>query len=312
MAEEKAPEKKSEPSTEEKMDAWSKRMDAMCDRMDAFMEEHGKKKDTKKDAKADAEEESEADDRKDAEHEKAEGEDDKADDKRKDAKRGDKDFKEWAKEEGEEPEHKDDKRRDAKKDEGMDQPEEMAADDKRKDRKDAKKDDDDDDDKRSDARADNAALLRRIDVLERNARRRTPVSDEELHAIGEAQTAWDSTAQAHGQRASRPMDGETLESYERRHAKRFQQFSKRWGKVDLTELPPAVQQIAFPEIRADARKAADFLSDGATPVLREIRTADRTGRIISEFVGPVSATLAPFRMPVMRVRRINNNPGAQF
>ena len=46
------PAKKSEPTTDEKMDAWSKRMDAMCDRMDAFIEEHGKKS-AKRDAKKD-------------------------------------------------------------------------------------------------------------------------------------------------------------------------------------------------------------------------------------------------------------------
>jgi hypothetical protein len=314
MAEkEPSAEPKDEPTRDDKMsamhDAFGKmcdRMDAMGKRMDAFMAKHAKKDDSaeeenaKKDAKADEDEgggEGAMDGKKDAE-----GEGEK--EPKKDAKRGDKDFDKWAKEEGEEPEHKDAKR-DAKKGDGKEEPEEkpeeMASDDKK--------------DSKADARADNAALLNRIDVLEREARqnrRRAPVSDEELNAIAEAQTEWDRAAQSHGLRASRPMDGETLEGYERRHAKRFQQHSKNWAKVDLSALPSEVLAIALPEIRADARRAAENGGDMPNAVLREIRTPDRTGRIISEFVGPVAATLAPFRMPVMRVKRINNNPGQQF
>jgi hypothetical protein len=300
-------EPKDEPTRDDKMsamhDAFGKmcdRMDAMGKRMDAFMSKHAKKDaeeepEEKKDAKADEGEDMEgmSDKKKDAAE----------DEPKKDAKtdKKDKSFDKWAKEEGGEPEHKDDAKTDKKDGEEKpeDKPEEMASDDK----KDAK----------ADARAD--ALQARIDVLERESRqnrRRAPVSDEELNAIAEAQTAWDNAAQSHGLRASRPMDGETLEGYERRHAKRFQKHSTKWGKVDLTALPSEVLAIALPEIRADARRAADIPGTGAEAVLREIRTADRTGRIISEFVGPVSATLAPFRMPVMRVKRINNNPGQQF
>ena len=38
-----------EPTPEEKMDAWTKRMDDMCDRMDAFMAKHSSKKDKRGD-----------------------------------------------------------------------------------------------------------------------------------------------------------------------------------------------------------------------------------------------------------------------
>jgi hypothetical protein len=306
MAEEKPGEQK-EPTAEEKMDAWSKRMDAMCDRMDAWMEENGKKKDAKKkDAKKDddGEDEPMADDkRKDA---KEEGEEEKKEDDRKDAKAE-------GEEEGEEEKKPDAKRKDAKKDmeEGGD-PEPMAADDKRKDRKDAKADDDDkrmdDDDKRMDARADNAKLRRRIDELERQQRQLSRErTDEEIDQLAEAQRDWGVVAQMHGERASRPLDGEPVDVYNRRHAKRYQKHSTKWGKVDLSTLPRQVLDIAVPEIRADSKAAAQTVTAGDA-VLREIQTTDRTGRIISEFVGPVSATLAPFRLPVMRVKRINNQP----
>lgn len=163
-----------------------------------------------------------------------------------------------------------------------------------------------DDSKRSDARAD-SALEGRLSALER-ARAR---SDEELDKLAEAQTEWDTVCQATGQRPTRPLDGEPLDTFNRRNAKRFQAHSVKWGKVDLVSLPPSVLNIAVPEIRADAMAAA-YRGDpeGPDAVLREIRRPDRTGRIISEFVGPVSATLAPFRMPASRVKRINNQPGA--
>ena len=43
--------------------------------------------------------------------------------------------------------------------------------------------------------------------------------------------------------------------------------------------------------------------EAALPGLREVIEEDpRTGRRISKFVGPIAATLAPFRLPSMRVR----------
>lgn len=245
-------------------------------------------------------------------------------------RKDDKDFKEWAEEEEKEPEHKadaegeegeeerkddddkrkdddDDKRKDAeegeKEPEGEkapvveeeEKPKEMASD-KRKD----------DDDRRHDS-----ALRRRIEALERDKRNRRVLTDEELNALAERQHEWDQVAQAHGERASRPLDGESIETYDRRHAKRFQKHSPKWKDVDLASMPAGVvSKIIAPEIRTDSIAAAYRMDNSPAAVLREIRKPDRTGRIISEFVGPVSATLAPFRLPAMRVKRINNQSGA--
>jgi hypothetical protein len=157
-----------------------------------------------------------------------------------------------------------------------------------------------------DARADATAMRRRIDELERLIKRRR--TDEEIDALAQQQQDWDAVAMAHGQRASRPMDGETPLSYERRHAKRYQQHSVKYKDIDLSTLTPPMMAIVSPEIRKDAIDAAYRGTPDQPPILREIKKRDRTGREISEFAGPVSAMLDQFRMPTARVRRINTRP----
>lgn len=318
MAEEKAPaDEKAEPSVSEQLKTIGDAVSRMCDRMDAFEAKHAKKDDDKdKDAKKDDAEEEDEDKKSAA-----------------DASKKDGDLKQWAEEEEKEPEHKKDAKR---KDDDDDRrgrhaaeegerggekgkPAEMADDDKKgkHDRKDdddrrGKHDDDkrgkhDDDDRGRHARKD-AATESRLAALERQARRPGP-TDEELNLLAASQHEWDQVAQAHGERTSRPMAGETADSYGRRLASRYKKHSSQWAKVDLSTLPAEVLNIALPAIRADAVSAAYRSDGGAAGVLREIQKPDRTGRIISEFVGPVSATLAPFRMPVSRVKRINTQPG---
>jgi hypothetical protein len=281
MAEEKKP-----AASEDKGPTPAEKFDALCDavaglvgRMDAFEAK----------SKADAAE----DEPKKEEEKKADASEDKKEEK------------------AEEKEEKKEEKADAKKDEGdgdaggddKGKPEPLADAKKDAEMADAKKD------AKADARAD--ALQRRIDELDRRTTPRAR-TDEEIDRIAEEQQAWDAVAQMHGERISRPTDGETIDTYARRCAKKFQKHSAKWEKIDLSALPSQVLAIATPEIRADAIKAA-YHSDPATPgLLREIRRADRTGRMISEFVGPVAATLAPFRLPVMRVRRIVTNPNQQY
>ena len=98
-----------------------------------------------------------------------------------------------------------------------------------------------------DARADATAMRRRIDELERLIKRRR--SDEEIDALAQQQQDWDAVAMAHGQRASRPMDGETPLGYDRRHAKRYQTHSAKYKDIDLSTLTPPMMAIVSPEIR---------------------------------------------------------------
>ena len=138
------------------------------------------------------------------------------------------------------------------------------------------------------------------------------MSDDELNALAERQQEWDRVAQMHGERASRPLDGERIESYDRRLAETFKKHSPKWKGEDLSAMPiEVVSKIIAPEIRTDAVTAAYRVEPNAGGLLREVRKTDRTGRIISEFVGPVDAengAIAPFRMQSAVVRRINTQP----
>jgi hypothetical protein len=260
--------------------------------------------------------------------------------KRKDAKRDDDDKRDDAEEceEEEEKEAKgdDDKRDDAEEEEEKkSEPEPMASDDdRRKDRrKDARRDDDDDrkdarrrdddDDRKDDRRDDDDDRKdRRSDTAYRNLQRefadlkrslhRPRMSDDELNALAERQQEWDSVAQMHGQRASRPLDGERIESYDRRLAKTFQKYSEKWKSTDLSDMPiSVVTKVIAPEIRADARQAAYRSDPSPGAMQREIIKTDRTGRRISEFVGPVDAAngmFKPFELPPLRFRGFNRQP----
>jgi hypothetical protein len=240
--------------------------------------------------------------------------------------------KEWKEEESEEPEHKESKGDDdddTHKDDDEGEPEPMASDDRRRDKKDAsrgdkkdefppkekeEKEEEEERGDRADARADAQirALRSELRDLRRSIRRPRSLTDDEMNDLAERQQEWDRVAQMHGLRASRPMDGERIESYDRRMAKVFQKHSPKWKDSDLAAFPiEAVTKIIAPEIRADSAAAAYRVEPSEGAMLREVRKADRTGRIISEFVGPVNAingALAPFRMPSARVRRINTQP----
>lgn len=260
--------------------------------------------------------------------------DDDRKDSRKDAaradkKRSDKDLEQWAEEETDEPNHKTDKRKDAARADwdDDDKRDSARADKRRDDAARADEDDDDDEKERKDAaradrrrddaaRADGAALSAalndRLARLERDRMR----SDEDLDRLAELQTEWGKISLAHGDRVSmQPMVGEGPNSYDRRFARRYQKHSTKWGGVDLREVPLAVLRIATPEIRKDAMSAAYQAEPSAEPMLREIKRRDRTGREISEFVGPVSAVngmLTPFRLPRMRARIIPPSQQGHF
>lgn len=279
-------------------DAEEKRDDAA--RRDEEEDEKAKKdaaRDTlfgKKDAKRDdeSEEEEEKEEKKDAKSDESEEEEEKEEEKEEKKDNTDP-----------EPMASDDKRRDAKRDDEK--------------RDDARRDDKRDDDRRdrADARADSATirgLTEKISRLERAMQRPKAMTDDELNALAERQQDWDRVAQMHGLRASRPLDGERIESYDRRLAKVFQKHSPKWKDTDLSVLPvELVTSIIAPEIRADSVSAAYRVEPDHNGRLREVRKTDRAGRVISEFVGPVDAVngaLAPFSMPSARVRRINTQP----
>ena len=291
-----------------------KRKDAKRD--DDDKRDDDKRDDDRRDDESEDEEEEEKESKGDAKRDDDEGEaepmasdDDRRKDRRKDAKRDDS--------------HRDDKRRD---DDRRDDDDDRRDDGRRKDAKrDDESEDEDEkeerddarryDDKRDDARGDSAmirGLRDQISRLERSIRRPRIMTDDELNALSEKQSEWDRVAQMHGLRASRPLDGERINSYDRRMAKQFQKHSAKWKDADLSAMPiEVVASVIAPEIRADSITAAYRVEPSEGGMQREVRRQDRTGRWISEFVGPVNAVngaLAPFRMAPMRVLGINTNP----
>jgi hypothetical protein len=113
-----------------------------------------------------------------------------------------------------------------------------------------------------------------------------------------------------GSRAPLPLAGERARSYRDRMLKQLRKYSADHKDIDIATIAdPTLFALVDQRIRADALAVArdpaamqayfGAVSEG----LREVIEEDpRTGRRISRFVGPVSATLAPFRLPPMRAR----------
>lgn len=177
------------------------------------------------------------------------------------------------------------KEREEEDDPDREESEELAADD------DGKQQHDDDDDRH-----------RRRDDRRTNRRARADKQLNDLNLIAELQQDWAKIAMAHGQRPVRPMDGERPLSFDRRCARMFQQFSEKWKRADLANCDSGVLAIASPEIRADALQAAYRPAQVVPGMLREIKTRDRAGREVSEFVGDVDTWLNQFSLPVQRAR----------
>jgi hypothetical protein len=135
------------------------------------------------------------------------------------------------------------------------------------------------------------------------------IRDREADALATAFQRWDRVCCMHGHRATRPLDGEQLPTFVRRHARRYQKYSPGWKNVDLSILPREALLVAEKQIRADAEVAArDPSSDVNQGALREVHELDPfSGRKMIKFYGPVSETLAPFTLPRMRVKRFNRN-----
>jgi hypothetical protein len=133
----------------------------------------------------------------------------------------------------------------------------------------------------------------------------------------EAQYAYDNCFLATaGEHAPKPVVGMSARSYQTYCLNKLKQYSDDWRDKDLTKLEPNVFALADRKIRADALEVGTspqlmnkFIPSGA--LQREIRKTDRTGRVISEFVGPIDAAngmFKPFELPPKKFRNFNRNP----
>jgi hypothetical protein len=265
------------PTTDDKIAALADAVTSLARRVDTLARQHDddRRRDRRRDAKGD--DGFDPSEVATPNEENLDADDDDARRRRRDARqrRGDKDLEEWAEEEVQEPQH----RTDAAPTYDPTRPEPMAADDGR--------------------------LHRRADSTPR-------MSDEDRR--GEIQYDLDQCFQAiRGERAPQPLHAESSRHYLLRGLRALQRFSDDYKQIDLKRLPDDMLTVAARQIRADVQRVARdpalmSAAMGEIPRLREIKTPDATGRLISKFYGPISETLDPFSMPAFRVKRFNTNP----
>lgn len=128
-----------------------------------------------------------------------------------------------------------------------------------------------------------ADIRKKLDEVNQRTRELT---DEERNEISEAQAKADSVAVMFGESAPGPMSGETALGYRRRLAGKFQKHSDQWKGIKLSGLGDDAFSIAEGQIMKDAMTAAK--SPAAAPAdgsLREVKSRDAAGRVVSKFHG---------------------------
>jgi 8-oxo-dGTP pyrophosphatase MutT (NUDIX family) len=143
------------------------------------------------------------------------------------------------------------------------------------------------------------------DVLKEVADLRTripkDVTDADHAALTDAQSRADGVFNELGQRAPRPMLGETVGEYEHRVGGILKVHSKQWKDIDLSKIgDSATFKIALGTIYADAQEAGRHPTDLQPGELRQVTRIDRgTGRTVHEFFGAnsfVNQFKAPARL----------------
>jgi colicin import membrane protein len=157
------------------------------------------------------------------------------------------------------------------------------------------------------ARGSGAALLARLEAVEKAT---TVLPDTDLAKFTAAQVQADRVYHAFGDSAPRWMAGEALPSYQRRLLVKVQKHSKAWKDKELSQLHDSVLDVAETQIYADALSVAMSPSSVTAGTLREVVETDRAGRRISKFFGDPEACWGPFKGRVVKgVDRINLRPG---
>jgi 8-oxo-dGTP pyrophosphatase MutT (NUDIX family) len=132
------------------------------------------------------------------------------------------------------------------------------------------------------------------------------LSDADHAAMSSIQARADVVYAAFGDSAPRPLQGETIPAYRGRLAKGLQPHSSAWKDVDLSGLPENVLSVAEVAIYADAMAAARNPASVDQDELREVKSHDVTGRVVSTFVGQPKAWMQSFTANRRRVSGIRN------
>lgn len=157
----------------------------------------------------------------------------------------------------------------------------------------------------ADPSADISAVAKRVDALEQKT---SPVPEDEASKMADAQAKADSVYGAFGDKAPRPMLGESLMAYRKRLASKVQVHSAQFGKVNLAAVSDsALLDAVEAGIYADALQVAGKPAEIADGVLMETHRTDATGRRITEYKGSPSAWTGAFKATRRRVTGIRNN-----
>ena len=193
---------------------------------------------------------------------------------------------------------------DAAKKDAMDDPEKVAADRAKKDadekekadaakKADAEKEEKEEKEK-ADAQSKADSEVRKM-IADVAARLPAQLSDSDMDAMADCQSRADAVLHAHGKKAPRPLDGDTVMSYRRRMATLLKPYSKQWASIDLNAI---ADSAAFDNIEksiyADATSAATAVDGVAPGQLRAVVTKDITGRNIINYYGDPSAWMGRF------------------
>lgn len=184
-------------------------------------------------------------------------------------------------------------------------PTEIAADKARKDGEEEDKVSKADAEELAKVKADSVEL--RQQIAELTARLPRQMSDQDFAQMADVQAKADSVFSAFGERAPRPLDGETVNGYRRRMAGKLKVHSPSWSKVDVAVINDGA---AFDEIEKhiynDAMVTARSPADVPDGNLREIISTDSTGRRISSFVGQPNAWMGEMSGHRRRLAGIRN------
>ena len=184
------------------------------------------------------------------------------------------------------------------------EPKEVAADKKRKDSAEeeakAEREDAEEDVKEKIADA-LTPIQKRIADVERALPRQ--VSDADYAAMADAQAKADRIYQAFNDSAPRPQNGEDLPAYRRRLAHNLKKHSTSLKDANVYAMADeATFDFVEKTIYADAEAAALRPADIPFGHLREVKKADVTGRVSSEFVGDPASWMGQFAGSRQRAR----------
>lgn len=153
-----------------------------------------------------------------------------------------------------------------------------------------------------------ATIAARLAALEG----RVPVvlTDNDLAELSDAQARADSVAQAFGEQAPRPMQGETPISYRKRLANRYKVHSADYKDINVAAIADsALFAVAEARIYADAQATANAPQAVQVGQLVPRVSTDTTGRRITSFVGDIGAFTGQFSLPSRRVEGFNTRKG---